>query len=386
MKRNVCLVIPLVLIAGCGSPSSNNSKVQFTASGEVLALGGYAYPPATADDGAFVDGWEIKFDKLLVTIDKITLSQNADAMPTDQSKTGKLVAQVNGPWAVDLHKGGPLMGKGGSDEQALPITTLDNQNMNGGASFDPTVRYAFGFDLVAATAGAQRLNIDAADPDYAEMIANGYAVLYVGTATWKGNGTGAACTQTGPFDFTQEPFKGDKPVTFHLGFKSPTTYVNCQNPDNDPAPGLNGEEHQRGIQVKANDTTIAQVTVHTDHPFWESFTHDTPAHFDQLAALAKMDASGDWKVTLEDTKGVNFTAFKSGGANLPWRACLAGYMPPNNNTPMGFDSLTIPYNPSGDPAMVMRDYYDYMTYDQSTQGHVNSDGLCFVSRHYPSPL
>jgi hypothetical protein len=33
----------------------------------------------------------------------------------------------------------------------------------------------------------------------------------------------------------------------------------------------------------------------------------------------------------------------------------------------------------------MRDYADYMTYDQSTQGHLNSDGLCFVSRHYPSP-
>ena len=30
-------------------------------------------------------------------------------------------------------------------------------------------------------------------------------------------------------------------------------------------------------------------------------------------------------------------------------------------------------------------YYDYMQYDQSTQGHLNSDGLCFVDRHYPSP-
>ena len=38
-----------------------------------------------------------------------------------------------------------------------------------------------------------------------------------------------------------------------------------------------------------------------------------------------------------------------------------------------------------DPATSMRDYADYMTYDQSTQGHLNSDGLCFVSRHYPSP-
>jgi hypothetical protein len=34
---------------------------------------------------------------------------------------------------------------------------------------------------------------------------------------------------------------------------------------------------------------------------------------------------------------------------------------------------------------LMRDYADYMTYNQSTQGHFNSDGLCFVQRHYPSP-
>jgi hypothetical protein len=373
----------LVLLASCDSSGNDNgARIQFTASGEVLALGGYAYPPVAADDPAFVDGWEVKFSKLLVTVDKITLSENPDAMPTDQSKTGTLVAQVNGPWAIDLHQGGPLMGKGGTDEQALSITTIDNQNLNGGASFDPTVRYAFGFDLVPATASAQRLNVDASDADYQDMIANGYTVLYVGTATWKG----ASCTQTGAFDFTQEPFKGDQPVHFRFGFKSPTTYVNCQNPDDDPAPGLNGEDHQRGVQVKANDTVIAQVTVHTDHPFWESFTHDTPAHFDQLAALAKMDASGSWNVTLDDTRNVSFTAFKSGATKLPWRACLSGYTPPNNDDPMGFDSLTIPYDPSGDPSMVMRDYYDYMTYDQSTQGHLNSDGLCFVARHYPSPL
>ena len=33
----------------------------------------------------------------------------------------------------------------------------------------------------------------------------------------------------------------------------------------------------------------------------------------------------------------------------------------------------------------LRDYRDFMTYDQSTQGHLNSDGLCFVKRNYPSP-
>jgi hypothetical protein len=375
-------VLSGVLLSACSSSGSSNEaggKVQFSASGEVLALGGYAFPPATADDPAFADGWEVKFSKLLVTVDHITLSENPDSSAADQSLVGKKVAGVDGPWAIDLHKGGPLTGKGGTDEQAYPIALLDNQNLNGNAAFDATQRYAFGFDLVPATDSATKLQLDASDPDYADMVANGWVVLYVGTATFKG---GTTCTSSDPsFDFSTLPTT----VNFRLGFKSPTTYVNCQNPDNDPAKALGDEEHERGVQVTGNQTVVAQVTVHTDHPFWESFTHDTPAHFDQLAALAVKDGQGNYSVTLDETTGVDYTAFTFGDKPLPWRACAPGYMPPSNNAQMGFDSLNIPHNPSGDPATSMRDYQDYMTYNQSTQGHLNSDGLCFVDRHYPSP-
>ena len=33
----------------------------------------------------------------------------------------------------------------------------------------------------------------------------------------------------------------------------------------------------------------------------------------------------------------------------------------------------------------LRDYYDFSTYNQSTQGHLNADGLCYVQRRYASP-
>ena len=133
--------------------------------------------------------------------------------------------------------------------------------------------------------------------------------------------------------------------------------------------GLGGEDHERGIQTKDNEQVIAQVTFHTDHPFWESFTHDTPAHFDQLAALAKKQTDGSYIVTLDNTKGVDYTAFKGADGNpLPWRACDSTYTPPNSSAQMGFDSLSIPHNPSGDPATSMRDYWDYMRYDQVDAG------------------
>jgi hypothetical protein len=357
--------------------------VLFTASGEELAFSGYAFPPAMDGDPAFVDGWQIDFDHLLVTIDKITLSENPVKVPTDQAQTGTVVAEVDGPFAVDLHPKGPLMGKGGGDETAVPIAALTNQNKNGNKAFDTGngTPYAFGFDLAAATANAQNVNLDAdALTAYQKMVTGGCAVLYMGTATFNG---GADCSPADP-EFAKLPAT----VKFSFCFKSPTTYVNCQDGSNDAA-GINGEEHPRGFAFKDNEAVIAQVTVHTDHPFWESLVHDSPAHFDQFAAQA-VGASGTPTVTLDDVVGLDFTAMTDKAQTaLPWRTCLpktkypmGGYDAPAGQ--MAFDPK--PYAKNADPTKGFRDYHDYTTYNQSTQGHLNSDGLCAINRHYPSPL
>jgi hypothetical protein len=362
-------------------PDPGAKGVLFTTSGEVLALGGYAFPPATPDDPAFVDGWEVKFTHFYATFDHITISASPDTSPSDQSETGAVVAKVDGPFAVDLHKGGPLMGKGGADEQAVAIAALSNQNMNGNLPFDPTVRYAFGFDAVAATTMAKNVNLDANDlVNYQEMMTKGYVVYLIGTATFNG---GTSCTVTpanSTFDFSRVPTT----VNFALGLKDPTTYKNCQNPDNDPAAPFPGEEHQRGIQVKATASVVAQVTFHTDHSFWESFVHDSPAHFDPFAAHYAGMAAPTAK--LEDFVGVGFQPFKDPQNHIvPWRNCVGAAYTPPNNTALSFDTAGIPVNPTGNPAVAIRDFYDYTQYNTSTQGHLNSDGLCYVSRNYPSP-
>jgi hypothetical protein len=381
----IILAFGLITSLGCGTNSpSPMGGVQFTASGEVLAFSGYGFPPATLKDPAFVDGWQISFDRLLVTFDNINLSENPDKSPTDQAQTDQMVAQVKGPWAVDLHKQGELPGKGGAGETAVKLTdaVIRNQNLNRNAQFDETKRYAFGFDIVAATASAKKINLDAAGlTDYNDMVSKGQTVLYVGTATFKG---GSSCiTKDATYDFTKLPTT----VKFKFGFKSPTSYNNCQNKDNDPAAPFPKEEHQRGVYLKNRDETLLQATVHTDHPFWESFVHDSPPHFDQLAAQAKKQADGSYLVTLDDVANVDFTAFSDSAQPphpLPWRSCLSSYdLSPGN--PMSFDTLGIPYVPNGNPTQALRGYAGYMTYSQSTQGHLNADGLCFVSRHYPSP-
>ena len=233
--------------------------ILFAASGEVLALTGYPFPPVNDGDPAFVDGWDVKFDRLLVTIDKIKISDNPDKAPGDQSQFGNLVGEVDGPWAVDLAHSDPsyLAGKGGDGEEAVPIAALKNQNLNCGDAFETDgTRYAFGFDTIAATAktsdgrATQNVNLDtAAQADYQTMITDQCTVLYVGTATFKGGSV------AGHEDCNSDPEYATWPKTvkFSLCYKSPSTYENCQNPDNDPAaPISSDEEHERGIALKTS--------------------------------------------------------------------------------------------------------------------------------------
>jgi hypothetical protein len=369
----------------CAPKDPGPGNIWFAASGEVLALTGYSFPPASDSDTAFVDGWDVKFTRLLTTIDKLQLSENPDYQTGSQNRTGQLVAEADGPWAVDLSHADPsyLPGKGGSGEQAVPIAALNSQNKNGGGSFatDGT-RYAFGFDVIAADDQAQNVNLDQdALTDYQDMVENGCAVLYVGTAAFKGDPKVEGCV-------TEASKAWPQTVDFKLCFKSPTSYVNCQNPDNDPAqPISDAEEHQRGIAFLGNSSVIGQVTLHTDHPFWDSVLHDSPAHFDQFAARA-VDSGAGAQVTLEDTQGVDYTAYTdAAGKAVSWRYCIdpATDVHPKLVGAMSFDPHGVPAATSKSASSGLRDYYDFATYNQSTQGHLNSDGLCYVKRNYPSP-
>jgi hypothetical protein len=356
-----------------------------SASGEVLAIVGYRFPPVNPGDFALVDGWDITYSNVITTFDHVKLSSGPDTSCSDESLTGALVAEVDGPWAIDLHKGGSLVGKAGPPEQAAPIAEIKDQNKNGNAAFDPTQRYAFGFDVIAATTLAKNVNLDAADlARYQDMIAKGCTTLLVGEAVWKGN----SCTQTTvapAYDFSVLP----KTVSFSLCLPAPTSYINAQNPENDPAAPCAGEEHQRGVHTVQNQPTIAQATFHIDHVLWESFIHDSPAHFDSYAAK-KAGAGATASITFDDFRGFALAPFVDAqGHQVPWRDCVGtSYTPPGTGA-MSFDTQGVPINPSGrcdaTSCNAIRDFYDYTLFNHSTFGHLNADGLAFVKRNYPSP-
>lgn len=410
----------------------------FSISGEVNAISGYPYPPYDPSQTWMVDGWNWKIEKYIVVVDHITLWTNPNESTSNQAMHGPMVAHVDGPFVVDLHKGGPLDGKGGGGEQALAIAALSNQNDNGGAPFDPTQYYAFGFSTVPATYNAINVNLTEDEAaDYQLMVANGYSVYYYGTANWTGNQTGqsmfglcstdpaqdlasgyqtcaVASSESSGDGGTQDDAEAEESgaavgtcpsayafsqlpqqMTFQLGFSTPTNYVNCVNYTISEQVGMD----VRGVQVSTSQSEIEQVTVHMDHPFWESFEEDTPVHWDQIAAhyIGQMNPVAH----VEDFMGVPFNPFTDkNGTVVPWHWCESGglYTPPGNGA-MSFSTLSVEQDPGGvctgpvsvdftspqDNCPGIRDYYDFIRYTQSTQGHLNSQGLCYIDRQFPSP-
>ena len=95
---------PPVHDAGAAPSGSANGGIKITVSGEDLAVNGYDFGPrskANGDPIGFVDGWEVRFEHVIVTVDKIRLNADPDEDEANPQAVGALVASVDGPWAVD---------------------------------------------------------------------------------------------------------------------------------------------------------------------------------------------------------------------------------------------------------------------------------------------
>jgi hypothetical protein len=392
------------LKAFCAPPDPGPGAIYVSASGETLSLVGFEYPPAAPpDDTWMIDGWNFKLDAYITVFTAVTLWSDPNESPSNQEEHGPQIAQLNGPWVVDLHKGGVLQGQGGSGEEATPIAVFPASQVSQCSTMGAC---AFGFSTIPAPAdySAYNVNLDATENSYYQyMVANGYSVLYVGTATWAGNQawtTSADCsegnpectvTKTSPSEGYDLATSAGYPATmsFMMGFATPTNYVNCQNASEFPGvPGIGGEDHPRGIQTKSTGSVPAQVTIHMDHPFWESFAENSPLHWDNIASQF-IGKPTPITVHTEDLKGVPFSPFiDNKGDPVPIRNCSSTCYTPNG-TELSYDTLSVPSCPGneaeGAAGKCIADYFYYIRYSQSTQGHLNSQGFCYVDRQYPSP-
>ncbi len=358
---------------GSGGSSAGSIDVQISA--EEAGTDGFLFP--TGSEVTIADGWELTFEHVFVTIGSVTISDNPDVAPSDQSQVGADVAKAEGPWAIDLAIPGEVPGAGG-EGTAVPLVSLDAQNLAGDAPFASDQRYAFSYEVAEASTSATKVNFAddaAASAAYDEAAAEGCTLLYVGTATFKGTDCEVSDEA---YDFTAIPTE----IPFRFCFKTPTRYTNCQNEDNqgDPFPD---EEFQRGLSIKTNEPTTAQITLHLEHPFYSDVEHEPSLYFDQYAAQLVGEPAGT-TLTLDALEGVDPTAFTdAAGATLPWRTCDGTAVPDGERN---FGTGSIPIGPGQDPNDGLRDYLDYVHYVESTLGHLNGgEGLCYVERQYDSP-
>ena len=216
---------------------------------------------------------------------------------------------------------------------------------------------------------------------------NGAQTCAVATTGGDGGVDGGGGTCPSLYDFSQLP----QTMSFQFAFPTPTNYVNCVNYTASELAMMT----IRGVQSSTSTSEIEQVTVHMDHPFWESFEEDTPVHWNQIAA--QYIGQTNPTAHLEDFIGVPFSPFQDKNkVVMPWQWCENTYSPPSNGA-MSFSTLSVPIDPTGtctgmigqdftmDNCPAIRDYYDYIRYTQSTQGHLNSQGLCYIDRQYPAP-
>jgi len=335
-----------------------------TVSGEDLALLGYDFGAGALADGdppAFVDGWALRFEHVIVTVGGLRLQRDPDRDAANPLDLGPVLASAPGPWAVDVAIGGDVTGKSGSpDERTVPIAAFSGQ----GGAFDAAERYAFSYDLTRASADARRVNLDAeGEALYEEAITRGWSMILTGSALYQGPAPEAGSV------FDAMP----RELDFSLGLVNPSSYVNCRNTDLQASDG----EFPRGVQSNPNQTTTVQLTLHTDHTFWDTLNVEgTPLHFDPIAAQASSfgTPATPGEVTIDDLTNVDVSAFTArDGRALPWRSLVPDY---------GAPAGQMSYDANGTQFALPNSLASYLAYSAASGGHMNADGECEVQNDF----
>jgi hypothetical protein len=182
---------------------------------------------------AFADGWTLDFTAVIVSLTDFSLR-------TADGDDAQLDAQ---PVVADLHLGEPELWRFAE----LPARRWDRVGF----------RYAPPADDV-------RLAGDVDEDALALMIARGYSLLVRATAA-----------------------RGERAVDLELGFPFEVDLARC----------VNGLDDTDGLVVPEGGAAEAQITVHLDHLFFDSYARDDAAlRFEPMAAVAPEDRP----LTLED--------------------------------------------------------------------------------------
>ncbi|HUJ57694.1 MAG TPA: hypothetical protein VLX92_04365 [Kofleriaceae bacterium] len=360
-------------------------SIEVTISGETLGENGLPFQPVNPGDPQFVDGWSVSFEKYIVVIGNVRLSPNATQY-TNQEQLNPVVATKPGPYVIDVHQlaTNGFNGFVGADgeEPAGGIFKWDTQD--DGTPFDSNTLYAFSYDTVPAQYPATQVNLTEDDfAIYDEMVRNHWNKYIEARADFVASGKYPdAPTEAkfeslagGVYDSTMQAYTTPPQVHFVFGWNDATSSINCINPfngDMDEANLMN-----RGVQPDTNGAVVAQVTIHTDHVFWDKLKQEgTPLRMDYIAAWAGADTnSTPLDLGTLGTKPLATTF--SDGTPLPDRA-------PYLNNPTGTfttdqtnpNQVTLDLN--GVPSSDISGLSAFMAFSAQSQTHLNANGLCYI--------
>ena len=89
-------------------------------------------------------GWSFEHSADSAAAPEAVWTRDADVKEWAAWSPGVEWAELDGPFAIDLHAGGTLTGRDG--EPVPAVGALTGRNQRGNVAFDTTVRYAFGFE------------------------------------------------------------------------------------------------------------------------------------------------------------------------------------------------------------------------------------------------
>ena len=219
-----------LLLPSCvGEDTAGEGSCSLDVSGGAALRDGFPYTEGDVTY-AFVDGWELQFDKYVLAVGDVRLNEQ---------DSGAEVQSWAGPRVMDL-------AAAATGSEAL--TTIDGL---------PARRLDFGFSFLAPSEIPEASS--ASDEDIQLMIDNGWALLVAGEAQH------AATSRT---------------VEFEIGLPVAASYYEC----------VNGKDTTLGVAIEANKTTGAFIYAHAIHLFWDTLSSgDEDLRFEAFAAVAGDD-------------------------------------------------------------------------------------------------
>jgi hypothetical protein len=372
------------------SPNTPDS-IEVTVSGETLGENGLPFTPINQGDPQFVDGWSVNFDKYIVVVGDIRLSANA-LQYQDQETLNAIVAEKKGPYVIDVHQlstdgTNDLVGADGEEPAGGMFVWAAQDD---GTPFDTSTLYAFSYDTIPAQYPATQVNLTENDVGiYDLMVQNHWDKYIEATATFVAQGhygsagsAGDAAIEAkfeqlagGVYDGSAGIYTTPPQVHFVFGWDDHTSSINCINPFNGNMDEANLAN--RGVEPDSNGATIAQVTVHTDHVFWDKLKQEgTPLRMDYIAAWAGSDTTAT-PLDLGTLGDKPLATTFADGTPLPDRAPFLDN-PTGAFTTDQTDPTQVTLNLNGVTAGNIAGLSNFMAFSAQSQTHLNANGLCYI--------